>query len=110
MIAQATPVTQTIRHGLNAGRPRPINEIILDGMTKARLAVIQLKRDGFTVIGVDINSAIPTVQIMACKKAADMVSANKACYYKWNRSQGAAEKHGQFQIDGVRVVWVENDA
>lgn len=102
--------TPAIRYGINAGRPRPINEIILDGMTRARLVVIQLKRDGFTVIGVDVDSARPTVQVMACKKTAELILLNKACYYKWVSVQGAAEKHGQFQIDGVRVVWVERSS
>ena len=96
-----------IAFGQNAGQPRPITDIVIDGLTKCRDAAIKLKRNGYTVISCITDNALPPVQIQACRKTAEMIDLGAACYYRWRTVDGERERHGQFHIEGVRVIWVE---
>lgn len=50
--------SQVIRHGPRAGQPRPISDIVLDGITAAREIAIRLKRNGFTIINCVVGSGL----------------------------------------------------
>jgi hypothetical protein len=97
----------TIQRGRHAGQPRPITDIILDALTRARAAVILLKRNGHTVINVVTDSGLPTVLIQASALTAEMIRLEQAVYYAWRNIDGEPVRYGQFQLDGVRVVWIE---
>jgi len=105
------PVPQpaaTIRYGHHAGQPRQQNDLLLDRLTAARRAVIALKREGFTVIGVEIDHGIrPTLTIAPCSKCAGLIASGQAAHYKWITGARGREVCGQWQIEGCRVLWTE---
>lgn len=84
-----------------------ITDMTLAKLTATRDAVIRLKEDGHVVFGVQIDSVRPTVQIEASRRTQALIDSEAACYYKWVTREGKHERHGQFTLDGVRVVWVE---
>lgn len=86
---------------------RLITDMTLEKLTAARDAVVRLKAGGFIVIGATIDSVRPTVQVEAGRLTTQMIDDETACYYKWLTRDGKNERHGQFELDGVRVVWVE---
>lgn len=104
--------SQVIRCGPRAGQPRPITDIVLDGLSAAKIVAIKLKRNGLTVIGATVDNGMPTVQVAACRLTAELVEHDAAAYYKHTTLGGVAERHGVFTAetdDGrkVRVLWVE---
>ena len=101
------PTHPHIGSGPNAGKLRPITDIVIDGLTRARSVAIKLKRNGFTVINCITDSTMPTVQIQADSNTQELIRFNLACYYKWCTFNGVRERHGQFHADGVRVLWIE---
>lgn len=84
-----------------------ITDMTLEKLTAARDAVVRLKAEGFIVIGATIDSVRPTVQIEGGRMTDGLIDEEVACYYKWLTRDGKQERHGQFNLDGVRVVWVE---
>lgn len=93
-----------------AARPRPMTDIILDAMRRA-LGVVELLKDaGHTVINVIADSGLPTVLIQDCARAREMVEQDLAVHYAWRTQEGQPVRYGQFQIDHVRIVWIERGA
>ncbi len=84
-----------------------INEIMLDRLSQAKRAVLQLKRDGFTVIGMDMSIAMPTLQIQTCSACRTLIEQGKAAYYRLQTINGARERFAQFTVEGCRVMWIE---
>ncbi|MEN9357147.1 MAG: hypothetical protein RL695_1318 [Pseudomonadota bacterium] len=84
-----------------------VTDMTIEKLTAARDAVVQLKAEGFVVFGAQIDSVRPTVQVEAGRLTTRAIDEERACYYKWLTRDGQQERHGQFNLDGVRVVWVE---
>lgn len=104
----AASVPHVIRYGHNAGQARPTNDLVLDRLSAAKRAVITLKREGFTVIGVEVDYGIrPTITIQPCAKCAGLIASGKATHYKWINGASGREVWGQWQIDNCRVLWTE---
>jgi len=104
--------SRVITRGPNAGMPRPITDIVIDGIFAAKEIAVKLKRNGFTIINCIVGDGLPTVQVASCRLTAELIRNEAACYYKHSTVGGIPERHGQFQAetdDGrqVRVVWVE---
>lgn len=104
--------SQVIRHGPRAGQPRPITDIVLDGITAAREIAIRLKRNGFTVINCIVGSGLPTVQVAACRLTAELIAAGGAADFMQTTVSGTPERHFSFNTEtndgrAVRVIWVE---
>ena len=91
-------------------RPRPMTDIILDAMRRALGVVEVLKDAGHTVINVIADSGLPTVLIQDCARAREMVDQNLAVHYAWRTVENQPVRYGQFQIDNVRIVWIERGA
>ena len=102
-IAPSQPV---IVCGPNAGKPRPINNVVLDQLTATKNVLIKLNRDGFTLKGKPRMGGIsPVLVIRTCAKCAELDSIA----VKFSK-----DLHGQYvvketKIDGVRVQWIERD-
>lgn len=99
--------TQTINAGRNAGQMRPVNDLFIDAITAARMVAIQLKREGFTVLGSEITGGMATIQVESGRATREMVDAGKAGYTRWETKDGVRSKFGQFHIGNCRVVFVE---
>lgn len=104
--------SQVIRSGPRAGMPRPISDTIIDGITAAREIAIKLKRQGATVIGVDVGDGRPAVQIVAGRLTQDLQEHDIGVVWKTSTVRGLPERHGQAKVqtdDGreVLIVWVE---
>lgn len=84
-----------------------INDLMLDRLAHAKRAVAQLKRDGFTVIGMDMSAAMPTLQIQSCGECRRLVDEGKAIYYRMQTTHNVRERFAQFTVEGCRVIWVE---
>lgn len=96
----------TIRHGRNAGAPRPLTDIILDRLTAAKQAVVVLKREGYSVIDVRIaDGCKPTIELQDHPRLAQLVAEQKASYYIYRQGHTGPERVGQFDLDGCRVIW-----
>lgn len=99
----------TIARGPRAGQPRPVTDIVLDGLTAAKEVAVTLKRNGFVVIGADIDGGQrPTVQVNWHPLIQEILNAGNAGYFR----QTATERFGEFKGEGndgteVRIVWVE---
>lgn len=107
-LPSVSPLSATIRYGHNAGHPRAPTEQVLDRITAAKRAVIALKREGFTVVGVEIDHGLrPTITIQPCGKCAELIASGKAVHYKWTTGASGREVWGQWQIEDCRVLWTE---
>lgn len=84
-----------------------INDIMLDRLTQAKHAVVSLKRDGFSVIGMDMSLTRPVVQIQTCAKCSELIQQGRAAYYRWQTVDGMREQIAQFELEGCKVIWVE---
>lgn len=84
-----------------------INDIMLDRLTQAKRAVVTLKRDGFSVIGIDTSLTRPVVQIQTCAQCADLIRQGRAAYYRWQTVDGVREQIAQFELEGCKVIWAE---
>ena len=80
---------------------------MLDRLSQAKRAVIQLKRDGFTVIGMDMSLSLPTLQIQTCAECRRLINDGRAVYYRWQTTNGVHEQFGQMMVDGCKVIWIE---
>jgi hypothetical protein len=107
--------SRVITRGPNAGLPKPITDIVIDGLFAVKEIAVKLKRQQATVIGIDIGSGLPTVQIMAGRASRDLVKAGvAACHKRRIGSSGAPEYHWFARVytdEGreVRVIWIEQE-
>ena len=84
-----------------------MNDIMLDRLGQAKRAVVQLKRDGFTVIGMDMSLTRPVLQIQTCAACRALIEAGKAAYYRLQTVDGVRERIAQFEVEGCKVIWAE---
>lgn len=90
-------------------RMRPINELVIEELERAAKVARDLAADGHTIIGVraEPSGGLPTVQLASSSRLSAMVARNEAAYYRSTSDQIGTYHTGQFQIDGVRVLWIE---
>lgn len=69
-------------------------------------ALMHLAEQGYTVVDMQLMTTRPAIKIEADPRLAQMVADQRACYY----IQSARKRVGQFQLGGVRVIWVEEIA
>lgn len=88
---------------------RPINEMVIDELERAAKVARDLVSEGHTLISVRSapTGGLPTVQLARSSRLSAMVGRNEAAYYKSTTEQIGTFHTGQFQREGVRVVWVE---
>lgn len=98
---------QTIIAGPNAGKLRPVTDLFLDAITETRTAAIQLKREGFTVLGSEISGGLATIQVESGRATRKLIEDGRAGYYRWQTTDGVSAKFGQFHVGKCRVVFVE---
>lgn len=84
-----------------------INDIMLDRLTQAKRAVVALKRDGYSVIGMDMSLTRPVLQIQTCAQCAELIKQGRAAYYRWQTVGAVREQIAQFELEGCKVIWVE---
>lgn len=92
-----------IAKGVNAGRFRPITDLMLDRATAMKATIVQLKQRGFTVIGGDINGARPSILIEVCIACQQLIESGEACY----NVRGPDYRYGQWLLGDCHVVWIE---
>lgn len=92
-----------IAKGANAGRFRPITDLMLDRATAMKATIVQLKLQGFTVIGGDINGARPSILIEVCTKCQELITSGQAVY----NVRGPDYRQGQWLLGDCHVVWME---
>ena len=112
LFAEPLILKPVIAQGVNAGQPRPVTDRMLDQAHLIKQVILQLKRNGFEVIGARVSiGLLPSVQVAAGHKTAELIACGKAVYYGYSTSSaGVSTRQGQFHVDGVRVVWFEIDA
>lgn len=103
----APGLRRVIAHGINAGKPRRLVDILIDRATDVRNALIKARNAGYDPIRIDIEGVKPTVELSPHPDFARLVEENVACYYITRCGRQGAERVGQFCIDGVRFVWTE---
>lgn len=98
-----------IRQGINAGRPRPMNDVVLDQLTALAKTVAVLKRDGYTVLNASAGNGLPTVTVEAGSLTDEAIALDLACYYRTSIESGLPCRWGQFsdKPNGVRVIFKE---
>lgn len=84
-----------------------INDIMLDRLTQAKRAVVALKRDGYSVIGMDMSLTRPVLQIQTCAQCGELIKQGRAAYYRWQTVGAVREQIAQFELEGCKVIWVE---
>lgn len=92
-----------IAMGINAGKFRPITDLMLDRATALKQTIIELKRRGFTVIGGDIHGARPSVLIETSSRCQALIDSGEAHY----NYRSAEYRKGQFLVGECHVVWIE---
>lgn len=90
-------------------RMRPINELVIEELERAAKVARDLAAAGHTIIGVraEPSGGLPTVQLASSSRLSEMVARNEAAYYRSTSDQIGIYHTGQFQVDGVRVLWIE---
>ncbi|MDP2830168.1 MAG: hypothetical protein Q8O37_16380 [Sulfuricellaceae bacterium] len=83
------------------------NDILLDRLTQAKRALIQLKRDGFDVIAVSLATAMPLITIQTNSRCQQLIEAGRAAHYSWQHKDGGYERRGQFGLEGCTITWTE---
>lgn len=84
-----------------------INDIMLDRLTQVKRAVVALKRDGYSVIGMDMEHARPVLKIQNCALCQKLIDEGRAVFYHWQTVDGARERIAQFGLEGCKVIWIE---
>lgn len=92
---------------MNACVKQSINDIMLDRLTQAKRAVVALKHEGFSVIGMDMSLTRPVLQIQNCARCRALIEQCRAAYYRWQTVDGVREQIAQFELEGCKVIWVE---
>ena len=85
----------------------PRNNIIFRDLMASMRALIELERDGFEVLGVGLFGKRPTIQVRNSEITMSLIREDRACYYRWQKTDGEYQRFGQFQIENCRVIWVE---
>ncbi|WP_020164673.1 hypothetical protein [Methyloversatilis discipulorum] len=88
----------------------PLNGVFLNATIAIAEAVGVLTDMGLRIINVQMAwGALPTIHIAECEALRERVERDEAAYYHWStdESTGRQFRHGQFQIRGVRCIWVE---
>lgn len=86
----------------------PINKLMQVTAVKIAITIKTLTDDGFTVIGIEFSSGSkPTIQVQNCPACGQLVERGKATYYRMGGAGMNRYRTGQFQIDGIRVLWTE---
>lgn len=97
---------------LNTQRPaEPLkNVVFLDAMLQLTDAVLRLTAQGHKVLSMHAQrGAMPCVELVASPELVALVNDDHAAYYHYGMDlEGRRFRHGQFQISGVRCVWVEH--
>ena len=97
-----------IRFGPNAGKPQSINDVLLSRVSAVRDVLVKVRHAGYRAVSVRIDGARPTITMVAHSDFQRLVDEGVACYYVWQSGpQGLPERWGQFQVDGVRLIWCE---
>lgn len=98
-----------IAYGPRAGLPRPVTDIVMDQQSAVWRTTVRLKRNGFEVLGTMVNAtAQPSIHVLPGAQTDEMIALGQAVYYRYGKNaDGVDIRYGQFQIEGVRVVWVE---
>lgn len=97
--------------------PRPMNRDALSahnrGMGIAALALADtvrvLNERGLQVVSMAAQTVgLPTVRVSPCRLLDGMVARDEAVFYRFGTSEhGVRFREGQFQLNGVRVIWQE---
>lgn len=96
-----------IGSGPNAGQPRPMNEIYLDRLTSVIAAVVVLKKNGFSVSDINLNTALPTITIDHVAKCEELIAAGLAHDNGGGVSDGVHWREMASKLNGCLVVWRE---
>lgn len=91
-------------------RPRqPVNALMLAATLKAAAAIEALSQNGFTVIGVELDTpSRPTIRIQTCSQCHRLIASNEAVYFSFGqRDHFGPYREGQFALGGCRIVWTE---
>jgi hypothetical protein len=108
----APALRRIINHGINAGKPRAITEVILDQLTALNATAATLKRNGYTIISAQAGNGLPTICIEADRLTDEMLYLNRACIYREAIDhRGKSARWGQFaeKPNGVRVIFKERN-
>jgi len=109
----AVPLARMIaqRHYLSRSTPNTerLSDQILDQLSALRQVALQLKRNGYTLLGATIEGGLPTIEVRAGSLTDEMLALDLATHYKWTTVQGEPQRWGQFldKPSGVRVIFVE---
>lgn len=97
----------TIRFGRRAGQPVPLNDLMLDRITAAKRAVVELRREGHTVLHVDIDatSTWPTITVEYSSLCKRLLETGEAAYVCSSAGALAGREHGKFARGDCSVVW-----
>lgn len=93
-----------------AERVSPLNAVFLNATIAIAQAVGVLTDMGLRIINVQMAwGALPTIHLAECEALRERVERDEAAYYHWSTDEvtGRQFRHGQFQICGVRCIWVE---
>ncbi len=87
----------------------PRNTAFLDQVLQLSEALLTLSGMGHRVLSMHAQiGCLPTIQLVATPELRALVEQDDATYYHYGiDSEGRQFRHGQFQISGVRCVWVE---
>lgn len=96
---------------LNTPQPaEPLkNAVFLEAMLQITDAVLRLTAQGHKVLSTHTQrGALPCIQLVASPELVALVNDDRAAYYHYGIDpDGRRFRHGQFQISGVRCIWVE---
>jgi hypothetical protein len=85
------------------------NIAFLDQVPQLTDALLAVSRAGYRVLSMHAQiGVLPCIQLAPCTALADLVQQDRAVYYHYGLdANGRRFRHGQFQISGVRCIWVE---
>ena len=96
-------------------RPAPepvavLNSTFMNATIAIAQAVGVLTEMGLRIINVQASwGSLPTVHLAECDALRERVEREEAVYFSFSTdpATGRQFRHGQFQISGVRCIWVE---
>lgn len=101
-----TVVSQCIAHGVNAGKPRPVVDVLQEKNALTRRAFAVLKRNGFLVIGSRLSvGEAPNIELLPNDATRRLIDDGTATVCV----QSPGSRRWQAWLDGVRIVWTERD-
>lgn len=95
--------------GVMQSKRPPVNAVILAATFKVAAAIEGLSQNGFTVVGVDLDTpARPTIRIQTCSQCLRLIAKGEAVYFSFGqRDYFGPYREGQFSLGGCRIVWTE---